>query len=40
VPRAFTVQWRNGGPGVVKGVATLAQDLQAALAAALQPRAP
>jgi len=40
MPRAFTVQWRNGGPGVVKGVATLAQDLQAALAAALQPRAP
>jgi hypothetical protein len=39
VPRAFTVHWRNGGPGVVKGVATLAQDLQAALAAALQPSA-
>jgi len=39
VPRAFTVQWRNGGPGVVKGVASLAQDLQAALAAALQPAA-
>jgi len=39
VPRAFTVHWRNGGPGVVKGVATLAQDMQAALAAALQPAA-
>jgi hypothetical protein len=38
-PRVFTVHWRNGGPGVVKGVATLAQDLQAALAAGLQPRA-
>jgi len=39
VLRAFTVHWRNGGPGVVKGVATLAQDMQAALAAALQPAA-
>jgi hypothetical protein len=31
------VQWRNGGPGVVKGVASLAGDMQQALAAALQP---
>lgn len=37
-PRTFTVQWRSGGPGVVKGVATLPQDIQAALAAGLQPR--
>ena len=37
-PRNFTVQWRSGGPGVVKGVATLPQDIQEALAAGLQPR--
>lgn len=36
-PRTFTVQWRSGGPGVVKGVASLPQDMQAALAAGLQP---
>ena len=36
-PRTFTVQWRNGGPGVLKGVATLPKDMQAALAAGLQP---
>ncbi|MEY3125752.1 MAG: hypothetical protein RLZZ573_2272, partial [Pseudomonadota bacterium] len=36
-PRTFTVQWRSGGPGVLKGVATLVQDMQAALAAGLQP---
>ena len=35
--REFSVQWRNGGPGVVKGVASLAGDMQQALAAALQP---
>jgi hypothetical protein len=39
VPRAFTVHWRNGGPGVLKGVATLAQDMQAALSAGLRPQA-
>jgi hypothetical protein len=38
-PRTFNVQWRRGGPGVVKGVATLPQDLQAALTAGLQPHA-
>lgn len=38
-PRTFTVQWRNGGPGVIKGVATLTQDMQAALATGLQPSA-
>jgi len=36
-PRSFSVHWLNGGPGVVKGVATLPQDIQAALAAGLQP---
>jgi uncharacterized protein YceK len=36
-PRTFTVQWRSGGPGVLKGVATLVQDMQAALATGLQP---
>jgi hypothetical protein len=36
-PRTFTVEWRNGGPGVLKGVASLPQDMQAALAAGLQP---
>ncbi len=35
--RDFSVHWRNGGPGVVKGVASLAGDMQQALAAALQP---
>lgn len=37
VPRTFTVQWRSGGPGVLKGVASLPQDMQAALVAGLQP---
>lgn len=36
-PRTFTVQWRSGGPGILKGVATLPHDMQAALAAGLQP---
>lgn len=36
-PRTFTVHWRNGGPGVIKGVGTLATDMQAALVAGLQP---
>ena len=38
-PREFTVQWRNGGPGVVKGVASLPGDMSAALRAGLQPAA-
>jgi len=38
-PRQFTVHWRNGGPGVLKGVASLPQDMQAALAAGLKPPA-
>jgi len=35
--RTFTVHWQNGGPGVVKGVATLPKDMQAALVMGLQP---
>lgn len=35
--RAFTAHWQNGGPGVIKGVATLPSDLEAALAATFQP---
>lgn len=34
--REFTVHWKHGGPGVVKGVASLAGDMQAALRAGLQ----
>lgn len=37
--RRFSLRWRSGGPGVVKGVASLADDLRAALAAGLQPAA-
>jgi hypothetical protein len=33
----FTVHWKNGGAGVIKGVATLPQDMRSALAAALEP---
>jgi hypothetical protein len=36
-PREFTVQWRNGGPGVVKGVASLPRDMHDALVSGLQP---
>lgn len=36
-PREFTVHWRNGGPGVVKGVASLPGDMSAALHSGLQP---
>jgi len=35
--QAFTVHWRNGGPGVVKGVASLPSDMSAALRSGLQP---
>ncbi len=34
-PRTFTLEWRQGGPGTIKGVATLPDDLRAALAAGL-----
>ena len=37
-PRVFTVHWQNGGPGVVKGVASLPEDVQEALAAGLLRR--
>lgn len=37
--RQFTVHWKNGGAGVVKGVSSLPGDMQAALAAGLQPAA-
>lgn len=36
--RAFSAHWRNGGPGVVKGVASLPADIASALGAALQPQ--
>jgi hypothetical protein len=36
-PREFSVHWRHGGPGVVKGVDSLPVDMQAALKAGLQP---
>lgn len=36
-PREFSVNWQNGGPGVIKGVSSLPADMEAALAAALQP---
>ncbi len=35
--RTFAVHWQNGGPGVVKGVVSLPQDMHAALTAGLQP---
>jgi hypothetical protein len=38
--KAFVVHWRHGGPGVIKGVATLPQDMRAALTAALEQSAP
>jgi len=34
--RAFTVHWHHGGPGTVKGVASLPDDMRAALRAGLQ----
>jgi hypothetical protein len=36
-PREFTVHWRHGGPGVVKGVDSLPGDMSAALRSGLQP---
>jgi hypothetical protein len=35
---AYSVHWQNGGPGFVKGVASLPEDMQAALAVALAGR--
>ena len=34
--RFFTVHWTHGGPGVVKGIASLPEDMAMALAAGLQ----
>ena len=36
-PRNFSIHWRHGGPGVMKGVASLPQDMRAALTAGMQP---
>lgn len=38
--RAHSVHWRNGGPGTVKGVATLPQDMATALSAGLRGTGP
>ena len=35
--RSFSIHWRNGGAGNIKGVATLPQDMRDALAAGLKP---
>ena len=35
--RNSQVHWKNGGAGVIKGVATLPDDIHAALAATLKP---
>lgn len=36
-PQTWKIHWEHGGPGVIKGVETLAQDMQSALEAGLQP---
>ena len=36
--RKFSIQWRDGGPGVVKGVQSLPSDMTAALKAGLQTK--
>lgn len=36
--RTYTATWRNGGPGVIKGVASLPADMEAALGGALGGR--
>lgn len=38
VRRPYAVRWADGGPGVIKGVASLAGDMAAALAAGLGAR--
>lgn len=35
-PRTFAVHWQHGGPGVIKGVANLPDDMEAALRAGFQ----
>ena len=37
---AFRITWKNGGPGVIKGVSTLPSDMESALMVALRPDAP
>lgn len=34
----FTIHWQSGGPGVIKGVATLPEDVRSALQIGLKPR--
>jgi hypothetical protein len=36
--RRFSIHWRNGGAGVVKGVQSLPADMTAALKAGLQEK--
>lgn len=36
IPQRITVRWRDGGPGTVKGVASLPADMAAALATAFR----
>ena len=38
--RTFTVNWQNGGPGIIKGVRSLPKDMQAALAIGMRPSRP
>ncbi|HMO45368.1 MAG TPA: hypothetical protein PKB14_04985 [Rubrivivax sp.] len=38
-PLTYSLRWQNGGPGVVRGVATLPADMEAALRAGFAPRA-
>ncbi len=38
--REFTAHWRHGGPGVIKGVRSLPDDMRSALRGALQPQPP
>jgi len=37
--QAFSVHWQSGGPGVVKGVASLPADMEAALISSFRPSA-
>lgn len=38
--QTFSVHWQRGGPGVVEGVASLPEDMEAALTASLKPGGP
>lgn len=35
--RPFVLHWQNGGPGIIKGVASLPHDMQEALRSGFQP---